>query len=89
MARVSNAEIMKRLLSIERRLEMGQKISLTVREAAECTGLGINHLYRLANAGAFEVFRPGRRKVLILRTELERYIKENSKALMDPEEVAS
>ncbi len=41
------------------------RVSITVKEAAHCTGLGIHAVYRMVRAGEIEVIRLGGR-ILIL-----------------------
>ena len=50
------------------------KISYTIPEACEFTGLGRSSIYRLIEAGTLTPRKAGRR-TLILREELEAYIR--------------
>ncbi|MEM5492461.1 helix-turn-helix domain-containing protein [Hoeflea sp. AS16] len=51
----------------------GPRITLTIREACECTGLSRTFLYREMTGGRLKRLKAGKR-VLILKADLEDYL---------------
>ena len=54
----------------------GEKLTLTVEEAAKQTGLGINKMYELVNAKGFPAITVGRRK-LIVKSKFIEWLEDN------------
>lgn len=58
----------------------GEKIAFSVDEARFLTGLGKSTLYRLVRDGKLDAMHIGRRRLLILRTSLENYMRAEAAA---------
>lgn len=69
-------EIEKRLINIENLLQ-SQKNVLTFDEAAQYTGLGKSHLYKLTSTGVVPHSKPRGKMVYFDRVELENWLREN------------
>ena len=53
-----------------------EKLVMTVQEAADMMGLGINKMYELVNTKGFPVVTVGRKK-LIIRSKFEEWLENN------------
>ena len=53
-----------------------EKLVITVQEAADMMGLGINKMYELVNTKGFPVVTVGRKK-LIIRSKFEEWLENN------------
>lgn len=55
---------------------MEEKITMTVRQAAEHLGVSVNLLYKLVHAGEFPPAIKIGDKIFVLKAELEKWIEE-------------
>ena len=57
-------------------INLEERLTLTVEEAAKQTGLGINKMYELVNAKGFPAITVGRKK-LIIKSKFIEWLEDN------------